>query len=64
MEQNFTVNRTSKLVRTEMLRACAKLLKRSIFDGKACDADTLDQTVHFLLTNEDPQLVSVFVLLV
>ncbi|VDN88782.1 unnamed protein product [Brugia pahangi] len=42
-----------------MLRACAKLLKRSIFDGKACDADMLDQTVHFLLTNEDPQLQAI-----
>uniref|UniRef100_A0A0R3S5N0 Exportin-4 n=1 Tax=Elaeophora elaphi TaxID=1147741 RepID=A0A0R3S5N0_9BILA len=48
--------RASKLIRSEMLRACAKLLKRSIFDGKACDADTMDQTVYFLLTNEDPQL--------
>lgn len=47
-----------------MLRACAKLVKRSIFDGKACDADTVDQTVHFLLTNEDPQLVNLFILLV
>ncbi|VDM10431.1 unnamed protein product, partial [Wuchereria bancrofti] len=51
--------RASKLIRTEMLRACAKLLKRSIFDGKACDADMLDQTVHFLLTNEDPQLQAI-----
>ncbi|EJD74821.1 hypothetical protein LOAG_17920 [Loa loa] len=51
--------RASKLIRTEMLRACAKLLKRSIFDDKACDADTLDQTVHFLLTNEDPQLQAI-----
>uniref|UniRef100_A0A915PVU4 Exportin-4 n=1 Tax=Setaria digitata TaxID=48799 RepID=A0A915PVU4_9BILA len=52
-------HRVSKLIRSEMLRACAKLLKRSIFDGKACDADTLDQTVHFLLTNEDPQLQAI-----
>ncbi|VBB31101.1 unnamed protein product [Acanthocheilonema viteae] len=51
--------RASKLIRVEMLRACAKLLKRSIFDGKACDADTVDQTVHFLLTNEDPQLQAI-----
>ncbi|VDN21652.1 unnamed protein product, partial [Gongylonema pulchrum] len=48
--------RGSKLLRTEMLRACAKLLKRSIFDSKACDATTLDQTVHFLIANEDPDL--------
>ncbi|VDK73552.1 unnamed protein product [Litomosoides sigmodontis] len=51
--------RTSKLIRSEMLTACAKLVKRSIFDGKACDADTVDHTVHFLLTNEDPQLQAV-----
>ncbi|MCP9256785.1 hypothetical protein DINM_000005 [Dirofilaria immitis] len=51
--------RTSKLIRGEMLRACAKLLKRSIFDGKACDADTLDQTVHFLLTNENPEFQTI-----
>ncbi|VDN18413.1 unnamed protein product [Gongylonema pulchrum] len=54
--------RGSKLLRTEMLRACAKLLKRSIFDSKACDATTLDQTVHFLIANEDPDLVSVIFL--
>ncbi|VDN01903.1 unnamed protein product [Thelazia callipaeda] len=51
--------RVSKLIRCEMLRACAKLFKRSIFDNKACDADLLDQTVHLLLSNEDEQLQSV-----
>lgn len=40
-----------------MLGACAKLLKRSVFDGHACDFDTLASKFYVLLTDDEPEFV-------
>ncbi|KAM3720141.1 Exportin-4 [Dirofilaria immitis] len=47
--------RNSVTIRGELLKACAKLAKRSIFDGHACDFDAIACRLYVLLTDEEPE---------
>ncbi|OZC07495.1 hypothetical protein X798_05489 [Onchocerca flexuosa] len=42
-------------IRSELLKACAKLVKRSVFDGHACDIDLLASRLYALLTDQEPE---------
>uniref|UniRef100_A0A915PYS2 Exportin-5 n=1 Tax=Setaria digitata TaxID=48799 RepID=A0A915PYS2_9BILA len=45
--------RKSLKVRSEMLKACAKLVKRSVFDGQACNFNILACKLYVLLTDDE-----------
>ncbi|VDO45098.1 unnamed protein product [Onchocerca flexuosa] len=47
--------RGSMEIRSELLKACAKLVKRSVFDGHACDIDLLASRLYALLTDQEPE---------
>lgn len=49
-------------VRKEMVRACARLVKRSVFDGHACDFNLLASKFYILLTDENIEYVIVFLI--
>ncbi|VBB29893.1 unnamed protein product [Acanthocheilonema viteae] len=46
-------HRKSTAVRKGMIKACAKLLKRSVFDGHACNFDLLAAKFYVMLTDEN-----------
>lgn len=44
-------------VRREMITACCKLIKRSVFDGHACTFDLLATKFYVMLTDANVEIV-------
>lgn len=53
----MNVNRDSEKIQSDFLEGCAKLMKRSTFDGHACDFDSLARKIYATLMDEEIQSV-------